>query len=943
MKRILLFFYLVLCMFVAQSQTPQSSRIVVKGALIDTSGTPLPSATVMLLLPKDSSLVNFGRSNDKGFFEFKNVKRQRYILKVSYVSYIPLQKDVIPTDEAVLDMGSLALKPITKELFEVVVKTAKAPLSIKGDTIEYNAASFKVPPGSTVEDLLRKLPGMQIEQDGSIRAQGMEVKKVTVDGKSFFGSDPKQATKNISADAIQKVQVFNDKTEAAKMTGVDDGKKEKTINLELKESHKKGGFGKVTAGIGTDDRREIKGNYNKFDSKNQFSVVGNANNTNQSGLSWDDYQDFRGSQAFSWGDEADFGFGGNGFRFITFDDGDESLGIPIGGSRDGFSKNYSGGANYNYDTKKTKFSSNYYFNQTERTIDKISSSQRFFQEKSLNSADTTNQVNFNANHRMSLRFEKTLDTLNTLVLIGNGKYSRGNASQFSNILQQLLVQNSIIPRQTNINNSNIFDSYTFQGTGIFRHKFAKKGRSFSASAGYSLLKSDGNANQRSINKLYNATTLNDSIVAIDQINDNLSNKKQVKSSLFFVEPLSKIFYWESFYNFSIQNNSVNRDLLDRQDTGPVRNDSLSRYYTNDLMYNRLGSSIRYSNKGMNITVGLAAQQFNLKGDFRRSENSANLANINLNYFTWIPKIGINWDLKNNRYLFIDYDKNTREPSVRDLQPIVDNSNPLYLRVGNPDLLPSIQHTISAGYNMFNPASFTNLYANLSYNYNINQVVYNQTIGDNGVVLTKPTNLSGGTTYNGYVGFGVPLKKTVSTLNINANFNLAQNPIYINSVLNKTNTNSGSIGMRLSFTPSDKFTFYGNASLGLTKTSYELPTAPNQTIYNNQYGGEMNFNFGKEFYFASNLNYRVYKNETRGFTQDLPILNLALYKFLGKSKRSEIRLTAYDVFKKNLGVNQSAFQNFVTIDQTRTLSRYFMLSYTYNMRGLSSQMRKKNMF
>ena len=243
MKRILLFFYLVLCMFVAQSQTPQSSRIVVKGALIDTSGTPLPSATVMLLLPKDSSLVNFGRSNDKGFFEFKNVKRQRYILKVSYVSYIPLQKDVIPTDEAVLDMGSLALKPITKELFEVVVKTAKAPLSIKGDTIEYNAASFKVPPGSTVEDLLRKLPGMQIEQDGSIRAQGMEVKKVTVDGKSFFGSDPKQATKNISADAIQKVQVFNDKTEAAKMTGVDDGKKEKTINLELKESHKKGGFG----------------------------------------------------------------------------------------------------------------------------------------------------------------------------------------------------------------------------------------------------------------------------------------------------------------------------------------------------------------------------------------------------------------------------------------------------------------------------------------------------------------------------------------------------------------------------------------------------------------------------------------------------------------------------------------------------------------------------
>jgi hypothetical protein len=266
----------------------------------------------MLLTPKDSTLVNFGRTDEKGDFEFKNVKNLNYLLKISSVGYLPFQEEIKPSDKAINDLGNLKLKPIAKELMEVVIRTARAPLSIKGDTIEYNAASFKVPPGSTVEDLLRKLPGVQIDQDGNIKAQGQDVKRVTVDGKQFFGGDTKMATKNLSAEAIKKVQVFNDKTEQAKATGVDDGKKEKTMNLELKDEFKKGGFGKVTAGIGDKERMEVKGNYNKFDQKNQFSLIGLGNNTNQVGMGFDDFQDFKGSQSFNWNDNADFGFGGGG-------------------------------------------------------------------------------------------------------------------------------------------------------------------------------------------------------------------------------------------------------------------------------------------------------------------------------------------------------------------------------------------------------------------------------------------------------------------------------------------------------------------------------------------------------------------------------------------------------------------------------------------------------
>ncbi len=310
----------ILCLLVTglfAQTTP--ARFTLKGQAVDTSAAALNGATVMLLTPKDSALVNFTRTTETGAFAFKNLKRGPYLLKISFVGSIPFNQVISPPDGEELNMGQLKLKPISKELMEVVVRTARAPLNIKGDTIEYNAASFKVPPGSTVEELLRKLPGFQIDQEGNIRAQGQEVKKVTVDGKNFFGNDPKMATKNLPSEAISKVQVFTDKSEQAKLTGVDDGKKEKTVNLELKDNFKNGGFGKLTAGGGSDfvpdrtnrGRGEVKGNYNKFDKKQQFSVIGLANNTNQTGLSWNDYQDFRGSNSFNWNDEADFGFGGD--------------------------------------------------------------------------------------------------------------------------------------------------------------------------------------------------------------------------------------------------------------------------------------------------------------------------------------------------------------------------------------------------------------------------------------------------------------------------------------------------------------------------------------------------------------------------------------------------------------------------------------------------------
>jgi Outer membrane protein beta-barrel family/Carboxypeptidase regulatory-like domain len=925
-----------LCLLTSGSIFAQSpARISVKGLVIDSSSTTLPSATIMLLTPKDSALVSYGRTENDGQFEIKGVKRGTYLLKISYMGYLPYQQEFTPAEGAVTDLGKIQLKPIMKELYEVVIRTAKAPLSIKGDTVEYNAASFKVPPGSTVEDLLRKLPGMSVDQDGNIKAQGQDVKRVTVDGKQFFGGDTKMATKNLSAEAIKKVQVFNDKTEQAKATGIDDGKKEKTMNLELKDEFKKGGFGKVTAGIGDKERMEVKGNYNKFDQKNQFSLIGLGNNTNQVGMGFDDFQDFRGSQSFNWNDNADFGFGGGGrYYYFGGDEGDEDLTIPVGGGRgQGLTDSYAAGLNYNYDTKKNKLSSSYYFNGKNQILDALSSRQNFLENNtSFSTFNRDYTRNQNYNHRVSFRLEKTLDSLNTLTIVGNGKLSKGN-TQYDGF-QQFFRNNNELWNETKINNTPGFNSDAAALTAIFRHKFKKKGRIFALSGGYNYTNSDGDATQISLN--YPAINNTGRYDNIDQSNVTLGQKNQWKASVLYVEPLGKKFSSETFYNFSTSNSIVDRDVTNNE--SKKQNDTLTRYFENTISYNRIGTSLRYNYKGINISAGIAGQQFSLRGNFTQPKKPETI--VDQTYFAWLGNVQGSLDLKNNRYMWFGYEPNVSEPSIKDLQPVVDNSNSLFIREGNPDLLPQIDHNFNVGGNYYNPGSFMNVYFGFNYNYHVNQIIYNQNIDSKTFkTTTKPSNITGGNNVGTYFGLGFPLKKTKATMNINGNINASKNLTYINDILNNTNNMNYSAGVRLDLTPSDKFTFYGNANFGITNTKYSINTAQNQTIYNHRFGGEMNVKFPKDFFLNTRFNYNVFLNERFGFNQRQPIWNAAIYKQLGKSKKAEIRLTANDILNRNLNISQFANQNSYSESRTETLARYFMLSFTYNMRGVKSQMRR----
>ena len=913
------------------------SKVTIKGTVSDTTNAVISFATVMLLTPSDSTLVNFTRSDDKGVFQFKNVKNVPYLLKISYLGYLPLQQYLPASADAVNDLGEVKIKPITTELLEVVVKAAKATLSIRGDTIEYDASSFKVPPGSTVEDLLRRLPGIEVDADGNIKAQGKDVKRVYVDGKTFFGDDPKAATKNLGAETLSKVQVYNEQSEQSKLTGVDDGKKEKAMNLELKEEFKKGSFGKITGAAGTEERWAGRGNYNRFNPKEQLSFIGYGNNINQTGVNWEDYGEFKGQSTFSDFDNGDFGFSSGGGRYYSFDGDDSPLNNFDGR---GFTKNYGGGANYNFDNKKAKFNASYFYNQTALNLDQFTDRQTLLGENnSFFNSDTTNRYEFRRNHSLNTRFEKDLDSNNILIVKAQTRLSNSDADNLQS--QFFSNENGTATNRLSTDNGNVLDSWRLTSAAIFRHRFKKKGRSFAVSAGYNNSRSDGSEDLYSSNYFFAP----DSSAQIRQMNASENTASQLKSSLLFTEPLAKKWFWETFYNFSTANNKVDRQVADPETNGQ-RIDSLSIFYNNDILYNRLGSSIRYSNEGLNVSVGAAAQQLKLTGEYARDPDAPLLTPpIERTFTNFMPNLDFNYEFPNNIWLGMNYGYSINEPQLNDLQPVPNVNNPLFRTEGNPNLGPERSHSLGLNFNHWNPAALSSIGIGADFNIFDSQIVYNQTIeviDSVGIrTITRPDNVSGGLRFNTYIWSNFPIVKTKLTMNINPNINIGNTPAFINGVENETRNQGYNLRVGFNFTPNQKLILGLNGRLGFNNVTYSIEERQNQKIQNHGTDMSVKWQFADKFFLESNFNYSVYRNDRFDFDRDIPIWNASVRRLLGKNNRIEIRLAAFDLLNRRVSITQNGTQNYVVRNIAPTLARYFMLSATYNMRGYENKLSKNN--
>ncbi|MBA4057707.1 MAG: TonB-dependent receptor, partial [Marivirga sp.] len=473
-------------------------------------------------------------------------------------------QQISPTSEPWVDLGIINMKAQSKMLDEVLIESQRAPVTVKKDTIEFNAEAFKsIKENAVVEDLLKRLPGVEVDADGTIRAQGEQVKRVTVDGKNFFGSDPKLATRNLPADAIDKVQVFDKKSDQATFSGIDDGQREKTINLELKEEKRNGAFGNILAGVGTDNRYQGKANINRFKKGQQFSFLGMANNTNDQGFSIDDYLSFTGG--------AQQMMGGGGAVRVEFNNNNQN-GVPLnfGGRNSGLMSNYAGGLNFNNEfNKKTELNASYFYNYLDHDLTETTDRINYFPSGDLTFNQLSRQNNTNSNHRISTVLDHKIDSLNSIKLTTTFSYNETDALE--NGFSQNYGADGSVENESVRNTSSYGTTSMLNTILLWRHRFAKKGRTLSATVNFGITDTGREGKQDATNTFYGEQTDTSHIL---QTNDQSTENISYSAGLSYTEPLGNRKYLEASYNFRQNLNDVNRQVYDLNSGEAVFNPAL---------------------------------------------------------------------------------------------------------------------------------------------------------------------------------------------------------------------------------------------------------------------------------------------------------------------------------------------------------------------------------
>ena len=910
---------LLVCLFlVGISTTTWSQKYVVKGTVLDSASRPLPSATVMLLERSDSSLVGFQVSGPQGLFELKNVSKGNYFVKVTFTGLVPVSRIItLPTEPGEINAGEFKMLTMTTLLSDVVIQGEVSPVTVKRDTIEYNAAAFKTKANANVEDLLKKMPGIEVETDGTVRAQGEQVRKVMVDGKEFFGRDPKLATRNLPADAVNKVQVFDQKSDQAIFSGIDDGQRDKTINLELKEEKRKGAFGTLMGGVGTEDRFQGRLSLNRFRKAEQLSVLGMANNINEQGFSFEDYFNFSGAASQLAGGRA----GGGGSMSLRFG-GDSDGGIPLntGGRQNGIVTNYAGGVNFNKDlTKKTTLTSSYFYNRLDQDVTKNLNRINYLPNgNDYTFMQNSRQKSLTDSHRGNLILEHKIDSANSLKWNTSATYSETE--------NRFLSESQSFDGNDQLQNESVRSTFS-EGTSqnlntslLYRHRFAKKGRTFSTNLGMILSNTQTEGTLNSENEFFTGPVQEENLL---QQNTRDSHNQTYSATLSYTEPLGGRKYLEANYAIRTNINEVDQFVYDDVNGSQVLNNTLSNQYTSNYLYQRPGLNFRLNQQKYNLAIGASYQLTTLKGELRIQD-----IKIDRTFENLLPSARFNYDFSSARHLRLDYETSLLEPSIQQLQPIINNTDPLNISLGNPELKPAYMHTATLNYTAFDQAKFVNFFSLLTAVYMQNALTTAQTVDPSTLVRTsQPVNTDYSFVLNANVNFGFRWKKLNSRFNIGPTARLDRSVNLLNNQENEINQQTLGGSLRYNYTYKEVIILDLSTNLSQQQTKYDF-AGQDQEFLNQSYRAELNINFLKKYSFSPDFEYLIYDSRTTDFNQTIPLLNLSVSRFLLKNNAGELKVAVNNLLDRNISVTQTATTNFLQQERMNNLGRYFMISFTY---------------
>ncbi len=926
MRKIFTFLLLLFIQLSLQAQKNGS----VKGVAFDTiSKQNVGAATITVLEKKDSSLVTFTMTGPDGRFEITGLANGEYRLLITHVSYHNSNKYFSISDSIKNpDLGNVIMNDKTKVLAEVVLANEAPPITLINDTIQYNAGSFKTAPNASVEQLLKKLPGVKVEKDGTIKAQGEKVSKVLVDGKEFFGDDPKMATKNLPADAVDKVQVYDKQSDQAQLTGFEDGNYEKTINLKLKKDKKKGLFGKVSAGGGNKERYEGKFNINSFKGARQFSAIGMGNNTNAEGFSFMDILNFTGELA-----RMQRGGGGNININLSADDA-SAMGINGGNRNSGINTAWGSGLNYNNIIgTKLDLQSNYFYNRYNPTNESHIQRQYILPDTSFYNSNTYAD-NLNNTHRLNLNLLYQLDSMNSIRVIPSFSYqqttNRSN-TDYRTLSEQLARINEGFSNTTS--NSK---GYNFRNEIAWRHKFARKGRTFSLSLQTSLNETDGDGSLSSINSFFQP---NGSLLRKDTLNQQSSSTGSLKgytARAVYTEPLGRRTLMELSLGQSDTRNLSEKLTYDyNKNNGKYdqRNTLLSNDFENSYGFTNAGLRIRNQQKKYNFSLGVNWQQADLDGRII-SGNKDSL--ISKRFQNLLPTARFQYNFTRFKNVSVTYNTNTNQPSMTQLQPVPDVSNPLNIREGNPDLKQEFNHNLQANLALVSPYKNKNLFLFLRMQATQNKIVNSDSVNQQtGVRKTKPVNVNGVYNLNSNFSYSRPVRFLKGTLELSANTGYNRGKQLVNTLNGSVKENRISVlsvgpELRLDMSPTEKLNLAVGTALNHNNTRYSLQTGSDNNYLSQEYSASVDWELPKGFFFSTDFTYTVNSQRAAGFNLKVPLWNASISKQMLRFNRGELKLSARDLLNRNVGISRNTSNSFIEDSRVLTLRQFFMLSFTYSL-------------
>jgi hypothetical protein len=874
----------------------------------------------MLVRTSDSVIQSYTRAHGDGSFELKVPNDGKYLLQVTYPGFADYV-DVVTVNKAVTDYGLVPMQSKQHLLSEFVLKQQISAIKIKGDTTEYMADSFKVKDNATVEDLLKRLPGISVDKNGQVTAQGETVQKILVDGEEFFSDDPKVVTQGLQANAVQKVQVFDKKSDQAEFTGIDDGQKTKTINLELKEDKKKGVFGKVEVGGGNEGYFQNQGMINGFKAKRQLSAFGIVSNTDKVGLGWQDNNSFSsGAGVTEINDEGQVTVTSvnNGEEIAGWDGKYNGIGLP---------KVWTGGVHFanKWNEDKRHLTGNYRYAMQDVEVNGNTVTQNPLTNDSESVVrQTRNQFSKTERQGLDATYDVKLDSFTTLKIATAAGEKKADLATFYNsstMLQDSILQNSNAKKSTS-NSTN-----TFINTDVLlRRKFRKKGRSFSLDIkeNYKDSKSDGTL--KSLTDLYRS----DTIAFVNNTNQRKSgstNTLAFSAKATYTEPLSKVAFLELDYGATV-NNSRSQNFSYDSSAITHKMDSLDKYYSSDYKYNIFtntgGAAVKFAYDKINFSFGsdVSDSRYNQK-DAMRGDSSRTY-----DYLNFFPKASFVYHVGRTTNLRLNYQGSTTQPTIDEIAPLHQNTDPLNIVVGNTNLKQQFTNAFSIRYNNFKMLSGRFMFASAAFN-TINDAISTSTENVSGLRTTKYVNVNGN--YNAFVFFGYGWRIKKLDLQVGSHVNASVNHInsYVNGVLNSSNNNSYTITPTIEYYKDKKYSVEFNPSFTYNDNKSSITTySTSYWTSNNELTGTVQLPGKMEFGTTANW---FLREKTTLFTKNNNVLLWNAYvskKFLKKSNL-ELRATVNDILNQNVGYDRTSRAGIISEDTYNTIRRYAMLSLTWN--------------